>query len=205
MKDLTQHGNAVDSAGTVLTAARAALSRGGQPIFSAEEQARLEAEAEAEFRRTFTDAAAAAGAEIAEAEAELHTLDRREADPLGALLPDDLTRARSLATFVKEDCEILPVAALADRVEDAAKGTDRAASALLLRYGQRRVDGEQAKPGRGYSDDLTRLEAALTTVRARLFGHGDKRAALVARRDEAQGLQVHATTTQYIAQRYGGR
>jgi len=203
MKNLAQHAAAVENAGTSLAAARAALYRNGQAIYSAEEMQRRDAEAEATFNATFRDAAQAASEEIVAAEGELHALDRREADPLGALLPDDLTRARSLATFVKEDCEILPVAALADRGEDAAKGTDRAASALLLRYGQRRLDGEQAKPGRGYSDDLTRLEAALNVLRARLFGHGDRRGALTARIEAAGQLGAHATTTQYIATRYG--
>ncbi len=75
--------------------------------------------------------------------------------------------------------------------------------ALFLRYGQRRLEAEQGK--RGYSDDTARLEAALNTLRARLFNHGDKRDALVARRDAAQQLQSHAASVRYIQQRYGGR
>lgn len=204
MKDsMNQLSSAVDAAGATLAAARAALSRDGRPIYAPEEMQRREAEAEATFHATFRDAAAAAQMEIAEAEAELLALDRAEADPLGGLVAADLTRANTMATFVREDAEVLPLAALADRAEGAATGGDRAVMALLLRYGQRRLDGEMVQPGRGYSDDTTRLEAALNTLRARLFNHGDKRAALVARRDEAQGLQGHATTTQYIARRYG--
>jgi len=202
MKNLEHHAAAVENAGAKIAAARAALSRDGRPIYAPEEMQRREAEAEAVFRSTFTDATAAAAAEVAEAEAELRALDRAEADPLGGLVAADLTRANAMATFVREDAEVLPLAALADRVEGAATG-DRAVMALLLRYGQRRLDGEMVQPGRGYSDDTTRLEAALNVLRARLFGHGDKRGALVARRDEAQGLQGHATTTQYIATRYG--
>lgn len=205
MKDLKQHAAAVEAAGTTLAATRAALYRNGQAIYAPEEHQRRDAEAAATFRSTFTEAADAAQGEIADAEAELHALDRREADPLGALLPADLTRARSLATFVKEDCEVLPVAALADRAEDAAKGTDRAAWALLTRYAARRLEAERSKPAGGYSDDTARLEAALNTLRSRLFDHGDKRAALMARRDEAGQLQAHAAATQYIQQRYGGR
>ncbi len=205
MKDLTLLGNRVDTAGTVLAAARAALSRDGRPIFSAEEQQRREAEAEATFHATFRDAAEAAQMEIVEVDAELRALDRAEADPLGGLVAADLTRANTMATFVREDAEVLPLAALADRAEGAATGSDRAVMALLLRYGQRRLDGEMVQPGRGYSDDTTRLEAALNVLRARLFGHGDKRAALVGRRDEAGQLQAHAAATQYIQQRYGGR
>ncbi len=203
MKDLTQTGNAVDAAGAKLAAARAALSRDGRPIYAPEEMQRREAEAEATFHATFRDAAAAAAAEITEAEAELRALDRAEADPLGGLVTADLARANTMATFVREDAEVLPLAALADRAEGAATGSDRAVMALLLRYGQRRLDGEMVQPGRGYSDDTTRLEAALNVLRARLFNHGDKRDALAARIEAAGQLGAHATTTQYIAARYG--
>ena len=203
MNDLERHGSAVDAAGTTLAAARAALYRDNRPLFSPEEQGRREAEAEATFRNTFTEAADAAQAEIAEVDAELRTLDRAEADPLGGLVAADLTRANTMATFVREDAEALPLAALADRAEGAATGSDRAVMALLLRYGQRRLDGEMVQPGRGYSDDTTRLEAALNTLRARLFNHGDKRATLGARIEAAGQLAAHATTTQYIATRYG--
>lgn len=203
MKNLEEHRKAVESAGTARAAARATLSRDGQPIFAPEEMQRREAEAEAIFRNTFADAASAAETEITAAEAELRALDRAEADPLGGLVAADLTRANTMATFVREDAEVLPLAALADRCEDAGRGGDRASMALFLRYGQRRLEAEQGK--RGYSDDTARLEAALNTLRARLFNHGDKRAALVARRDEAQGLQTHAASVRYIATQYGGR
>ena len=203
MKNLEHHAAAVENAGAKIAAARAALSRDGRPIYAPEEMQRREAEAEATFRNTFTDATAAAAAEITEAEAELRALDRAEADPLGGLVAADLTRANTMATFVREDAEVLPLAALADRAEGAATGSDRAVMALLLRYGQRRLDGEMVQPGRGYSDDTTRLEAALNTLRARLFNHGDKRATLGARIEAAGQLAAHATTTQYIATRYG--
>ncbi len=204
MKDsMNQLSSAVDAAGATLAAARAALYRDQKPIFSPEEQARREVEAEATFHATFRDATAAAQMEIADAEAELHALDRAEADPLGGLVAADLTRANTMATFVREDAEVLPLAALADRVEGAATGSDRAVMALLLRYGQRRLDGEMVQPGRGYSDDTTRLEAALNVLRARLFGHADKRGELAARIEGAGQLAAHATTTQYIAGRYG--
>ncbi len=203
MKNLEHHAAAVENAGAKIAAARAALSRDGQPIYAPEEMQRREASAEATFHATFRDATAAAQMEITEAEAELHALDRREADPLGALLPDDLTRANTMATFVREDAEMLPLATLADRAEGAATGSDRAAMALLVRYAARRLEAEQATPGRGYGDGTARLEAALHLLRARLFGHGDKRAALMARIEAAGQLGAHATTTQYIATRYG--
>lgn len=205
MDNLEQHAAAVEAAGTTLATARAALYRDGQAIYSAEEHQRRDAEAEAEFRRTFTAAASAAQAEIADAEADLLALDRREADPLSTLNAADVSHARSLAGFVKEDCEVLGVGTLADRVEDAARENDRAVWALTVRYGARRLEAEMTKPASGYSDDTARLEAALTTLRAKLFNHGEGRAALMGRRDAAAQLQSHAQATKYIQERYGGR
>lgn len=206
MKNLAQHRAAVENAAATLATKRAALHRNGQAIYSPEEQQRRDAEAEAGFRRTFTDAAEAAQAEIADAEDELQRLDRAEADPIATLTADDLTKANARAAFIREDAESLPVAALADRAEEAATGGDRATWALILRYASRRIETERAKPGGGYSDDLMRLEAALNTVRTRLYpDHADTRGALTARIAAASQLQTHATTMQFIAQRYGGR
>ncbi len=204
MENLEQHAAAVEAAGTTLATTRASFFRDGQPIYAPEEMQRRDAEAEAVFRRTFTAAGEAAGAEIADAEDGLHALDRREADPLSALSAPDVSHARSLAGFIREDAESLGVGTLADRVEDAARENDRAAWALYARYGQRRLEVEQTKPGGGYGDDTARLEAALNLLRARLFvGHGEKRAALMGRRDAAAQLQSHAQATKYIQERYG--
>jgi len=205
MNDLERHRSAVDAAGATLAARKAALYRDKKPIYAPEEMQRREAEALAAYRETFTEAADVTQAEIAEVEAELHRLDRAEADPLAVLTADDLTKANALAPFVKEDAETLPLAALADRVEDAAKGAyDRPRLALGLRYGQRRLEAERAKEGGGYGDEVARLDAALNGIRQRLFGSREKREALAARIAEARRVQSHVAVTQSLDQVYGG-
>lgn len=204
MNDLERHRSAVDTAGATLAARKAALYRDQKPIYAPEEQQRREAEALAAFRKTFTEAADVTQAEIAEVEAELHRLDRAEADPLAVLTADDLTKANALAPFVKEDAEGLPLAALADRAEDAMQGYDRPRMALHLRYGQRRLEAERAKEGGGYGDEVARLDAALSSIRQRLFGNREKREALGVRIADARRVQSHVAVTQTLDQMYGG-
>ncbi len=204
MNDLERHRSAVDGAGATLAAQKAALHRDGRPLYAPDEQQRREAEALAAFRETFAVAADATRAELADAEAELHRLDRAEADPLAVLTADDLTKANALAPFVKEDAEGLPLAALADRVEDAMQGYDRPRLALHLRYGQRRLEAERAKEGGGYGDEVARLDAALSSIRQRLFGNREKREALAVRIAAARRVQSHVAVTQTLDQVYGG-
>ena len=205
MKDwMNQLSSAVDAAGATLAAQKAALYRDGRPIFAPEEQARRETELLTEYRETFAEAADVTQAEIAEVEAELHRLDRAEADPLAVLTADDLTKANALAPFVKEDGEGLPLAALADRAEDAMQGYDRPRMALHLRYGQRRLEAERAKEGGGYGDEVARLDAALSSIRQRLFGNGANREALGVRIADARRAMAHVAVTQSLDQVYGG-
>ncbi len=204
MNDLERHRSAVDAAGATLAARKAALYRNGSPMFTPEEMQRREAEALAAFRRTFTEAADATQAELADAEAELHRLDRAEADPLAVLTADDLTKGNALAPFIKEDAETLPLAALADRVEDAMQGYDRPRMALHLRYGQRRLEAERAKEGGGYGDEVARMDVALSSIRQRLFGNREKREALAARIAEARRVRSHVAVTQTLDQTFAG-
>ena len=84
------------------------------------------------------------------------------------------------------------------------QGYDRPRMALGLRYGQRRLEAERAKEGGGYGDEVARLDAALSSIRQRLFGNREKREALAARIAEARRVQSHVAVTQSLDQVYGG-
>jgi len=132
----------------------------GQPIYGeAEHQQRLDALL-GEFDGMTGSVTEAAEQAITDGKAELARMDG--SSPMDTLGESELSRANSLALFVREDCESLPSHELAGRVRSALAGTDRVTVILWDRYLGKRLDATRGSTG---SDPTT---AALFALRREL-------------------------------------
>jgi len=88
----------------------------------------------------------AADEAVTSAASALEILDG--ADPLSTLTATELDSANRCAAFVKEDAAQLPLADLTRRITHALAGDDRPLLYLLARYGDARLQAEQASGSR---------------------------------------------------------
>ncbi len=210
--NLQQHRERVDQASRTLAEGRKALLRpDGSKRYSDVEHAEREATLLTQFSTTIREAGDAAQAAIRDAEA---TLDRAPSDPLHTLGREDLERAKSLAHFVEQDVETLPLVEVARRAE-AALEQDKPTRYLWWRYGSRKArEVRDAARSRSLRLDSTenralvtletlvgRLEATLVDVQQRERA----RQAAEEQRRAASSVISRAAVDSYIVRTYGTR
>jgi len=163
------------------------LDANGQPVYAVEEQQRREAALRPPLESEIAEARTAANEELGEAKVGLETLEGY--DPLDSLSESELTRAASLAPFVREDVAELAPDLLARRVSAVLASGDRPAIRLWTRYLGRRSDAAMAT---GQTDGLAALHAALGRLRESDTTGKAQRSQLDARVAAAQKLDGQA-------------
>lgn len=144
--------------------------------------------------------AVAAGAEARDALARLIP-----ADPMTLLSPSDMEKANGLALFIREDCEALPLAELAARL-DAAQG--QVAKVLHWRYAERRL---AAEPDMATPSGLTFSPPGVHALRESLerlrgsFVDANRVADLEQQITDAGRVTGRVATDRYLAAEYGPR
>lgn len=119
-------------------------------------------------------------------------------DPLDHLSGDDLSRARTLSHFVREDAADLSLPQLATRLAAVAADRDAVRRALYLRYAERRLarETDRARRQPRTEDDLEALNAVrrhLDTLRGSTYaGAAAERAAAEAIQQAAHQLAADA-------------
>ena len=107
------------------------------------------------------------------AEAEIATVQRleeaRHDDPVAHLSASELATANARSLFTREDCEKLPLRALATRLRGiAAAGADKATAFVWSRYAGMRIDSEAERAAAGggslAGDDRAHVEAIRAEV-----------------------------------------
>jgi hypothetical protein len=218
---VNQHRVALEAARQRYEAETAEL-KASASTYRPEALARLQGEAYMCYSRAIRDIAAAATTARAEAEQELAAIAARAetADPLTTLLPSEQERAANRALFVKEDFAELPLAQLAQRVEDVLRGSDRVEQALVLRYGrrflavreeergvQRGEHGRMVATGTERSDDEARVAVALDRLALRFADprDADRRRATTERLEAVQALLSETVYAEHQLKTYAPR
>jgi hypothetical protein len=181
---------------------RAKLTPGGQRIHSGDEHAKREAAIEITLQETLSRVTEAADEAVREAAAVLDRFD--DADPLNALSSDELAAANARSLFVKEDSATLPIADLTRRLRQALAGDDRGLVYLLARYGDARLQTEQAagRLGPVAAEELRALAAVLQEAGERFVDQrGRERAAATLETARAFRAAVSPTVHPLLVER----
>jgi len=142
---------------------------------------------------------------VSEARTRVESIENR--DPLDRLSEDELARAGSRRSFVKEDAEDLPLDELAKRIMVATAGGDKAMIALWSRYASRRVAAEReelqrdARSSTSTSPDriegFGRLQEAVGTLEKKM-NSGGRAIELKSARDK---LEAATEASQHVRSR----
>lgn len=136
------------------------LDANGARIFSDDQHQQREAALMAAFDREVAYAEGIAQEVRQVAEAELARLDG--AGLLDGLSADEMQRAATLRSFVKEDVQELPTYDLAARLNAVAAGSDKVEKRLYARYVARRLEEDgTARRDRSVQAAVEALRAAL--------------------------------------------